>query len=209
MTSSLWPFAIHGKNSEIIHFLEERKIEPENQSYKECLKESIKCHHNNIANYIYENYLTNNKDDKIEDEMYYLSIKYYNFELINSIDLNHFIDFCKYGYYDFVNKLLEKSELNINLLQKRNNSEKSALFNAVENENSDVIELLLNNKDIDINILNKDDYTVDGFDISRYGGGFRETYEKTAFYLAVEKESIEIIKLFLNNDKLDVNIINK
>ena len=29
---------------------------------------------------------------------------------------------------------------------------------------------------------------------------------KTAFYLAVEKRNIEIIKLLLNNDKLDVNI---
>ena len=31
---------------------------------------------------------------------------------------------------------------------------------------------------------------------------------KTALYLAVEKENIEIIKLFLTNDKLDINIIN-
>ena len=29
---------------------------------------------------------------------------------------------------------------------------------------------------------------------------------KTALYLAVEKENIEIIKLLLNNDKIDVNI---
>ena len=31
---------------------------------------------------------------------------------------------------------------------------------------------------------------------------------KTALYLAVEKENIEIIKLLLKNDKLDINIIN-
>ena len=31
---------------------------------------------------------------------------------------------------------------------------------------------------------------------------------KTALYLAVEKENIEIIKLLLTNDKLDINIIN-
>ena len=31
---------------------------------------------------------------------------------------------------------------------------------------------------------------------------------KTALYLAVEKENIEIIKLLLSNDKLDINILN-
>ena len=29
---------------------------------------------------------------------------------------------------------------------------------------------------------------------------------KTALYLAVEKENIEIVKLLLTNDKLDINI---
>ncbi len=29
---------------------------------------------------------------------------------------------------------------------------------------------------------------------------------KTAFYLAVERENIEIIKLLINHDKLDINL---
>ena len=33
-------------------------------------------------------------------------------------------------------------------------------------------------------------------------------FYKTALYLAVEKENIEIVKLLLTNDKLDINIIN-
>ena len=33
-------------------------------------------------------------------------------------------------------------------------------------------------------------------------------YYKTAFYLAVEKENIEIVKLLLTNEKLDINILN-
>ena len=32
---------------------------------------------------------------------------------------------------------------------------------------------------------------------------------RTVFFLAVENENIEIIKLFLQNDKLDINILNK
>ena len=33
-------------------------------------------------------------------------------------------------------------------------------------------------------------------------------FYKTALYMAVEKENIEIVNLLLNNNKIDVNIIN-
>ena len=33
-------------------------------------------------------------------------------------------------------------------------------------------------------------------------------FHKSALYLAVEKENIEIVKLLLTNDKLDINILN-
>ena len=33
-------------------------------------------------------------------------------------------------------------------------------------------------------------------------------FHQTAFYCAVEKGNIEIIKLLLTNDKLDINILN-
>ena len=35
---------------------------------------------------------------------------------------------------------------------------------------------------------------------------FLTNYNKTAFYLAVEKENIEIVKLLLNNKQIDPNI---
>ena len=54
LDSSIWIYAIHSKNAELIHFLEEKQVEPEN--YKIILKEAIKCHHNDIANYIIDNY---------------------------------------------------------------------------------------------------------------------------------------------------------
>lgn len=34
-------------------------------------------------------------------------------------------------------------------------------------------------------------------------------FYKTALFAAVEKENIEIVKLLLTKDKLDINIINK
>ena len=61
LTSSLWIYAIHSRNAELIHLLEENGIESEDKTFEECLKESIKCHHNDIANYIKENCL----DEKI------------------------------------------------------------------------------------------------------------------------------------------------
>ena len=33
-------------------------------------------------------------------------------------------------------------------------------------------------------------------------------FYKTALYLAVEKENLEIVKVLLTNDKIDINIIN-
>ena len=41
----------------IIHQLEALQIKPEDESYTECLKKSIKCHQNDISDYIYNNLL--------------------------------------------------------------------------------------------------------------------------------------------------------
>ncbi|KAK8889215.1 hypothetical protein M9Y10_033961 [Tritrichomonas musculus] len=67
---SLWNFAVHSDNSEIIHFIEENKDKIKEKSffsiqvaqitqnnYIDFLKESIKCHHNDVANYILNNFL--------------------------------------------------------------------------------------------------------------------------------------------------------
>ena len=44
----LWYYSIHSKNAEIIHFLEENHVTPKDNTYEECYKESIKCHHNEL-----------------------------------------------------------------------------------------------------------------------------------------------------------------
>lgn len=53
----LWHCSIHGRNAEIIKQLEENNIELFDAAYTSCFRESIICHHNEIANY-FENYLT-------------------------------------------------------------------------------------------------------------------------------------------------------
>lgn len=62
LKSSLWLYAIHSNNPELIHLLEENEVEAPNQKYEECFLESIKCHHNDIARYIEDNFLQD-KDD--------------------------------------------------------------------------------------------------------------------------------------------------
>ena len=73
LTDSLWLYAIHSNNAEMIHFLEENEIEPQRNgryrtsnkryqnvscpNYGKIFKESIVCHHNAIADYIKDNFL--------------------------------------------------------------------------------------------------------------------------------------------------------
>ncbi|KAK8844304.1 hypothetical protein M9Y10_024516 [Tritrichomonas musculus] len=54
---SLWLFAIHSGEFKMIHFLEDLNINPPNNSYESCYKESIKCHHYEITDYFANNLL--------------------------------------------------------------------------------------------------------------------------------------------------------
>ncbi|KAK8864086.1 hypothetical protein M9Y10_011782 [Tritrichomonas musculus] len=75
MMPSLWLFAIHSNNAELIYFLEENKVYPQYNSFEACFKEAIKCHHNEIANYIKENFLPNEKDDDDDYDIKIWSVK--------------------------------------------------------------------------------------------------------------------------------------
>ena len=59
LNPSIWLFAIHSNNAEMIQFLEDNHVLPNDKSYKNCFKESVKCYHNNIAQYIQDNLLEN------------------------------------------------------------------------------------------------------------------------------------------------------
>lgn len=79
---SLWLYVIHSKNPEMIHTLEELNIETPD-SFKLCLFESIKCNHNDFANYIQNNLLLKNqinlndmKDDVVEYAFRYCNYSY-------------------------------------------------------------------------------------------------------------------------------------
>ena len=115
LTPSLWEYGIHGNSAEIIQILEENRIRPpEKKSYKELFKESIKCHHNDIANYIQDNYLEN-----LNEESKYVVvnvIKYHNFEFIKKEQINEasFNYLCKYDHCTLVSILLSTMNIDIN-----------------------------------------------------------------------------------------------
>ena len=118
LTSSLWLYAIHGANPEIIHLLEEDNIIPEDKSYIECYKESIKCHHNEIANYIQNNYILEND----EKNSFFINLRFHNYaNCLNyhiSLDklkkIEFLTSFIKYDFINIVKTLLRDSQININ-----------------------------------------------------------------------------------------------
>lgn len=61
LTSKLWLYAVHSNNKSLFDFLHDYKIQPPKSSYKSCFYECLKCHNNDLATYIQNNYLQNAK----------------------------------------------------------------------------------------------------------------------------------------------------
>ena len=114
LTSTLWPLAIHGQNSEIIHFLEDNHVELEDESYKQVFYEAIKCHHNDIANYFINNFLQN--DEENSQDTFNKCLKYYNFAFLKNdfISESSFYNICKYDYCTLVDDLLKDKDIDVN-----------------------------------------------------------------------------------------------
>ena len=116
MTPDLWLYAIHGNDEEIKNILEENKIKIEdegsNSLCEQCIKESIKCHHNDFTNYIMNNYV---KYGECYDDIFSLCLKYYNFNYydLKTINYNLFLFASKYDYFKIVEFLLNTEENNL------------------------------------------------------------------------------------------------
>ena len=112
-TPSLWFYAIHSMNPEAIEILNENNIIP-TSSFCKCLDESIKCHHNEIAQYIKENFIDKEKclDNNLINEQ---SLRYYNYHFFpDKIDVAaSFFNLCKYHHLTLVNLHLKMKEKDI------------------------------------------------------------------------------------------------
>ncbi|KAK8838130.1 hypothetical protein M9Y10_036083 [Tritrichomonas musculus] len=174
LTSSLWLEAIHGKNAELIHLLEDNQVEPtfivmknrsvqKEKTFKKCFSESIKCHHNDIMFYFLNNCLQSEDENSIETII--KCLKFYNFTLLQKEHINElsFCHLCHYDYYSLAEDLLARSEVDINRKETWGRwwkGEKTALYLAVERDNIDIIKLLLTNDKLDINLFNIDDCDI-------------------------------------------------
>ena len=123
LTSSLWIYGIHSDNAEIIQLLEENKVEPPNKEYEECIKESIKCHHNDITNYILSNFINEDIEniyqidfeEKYNENIYSYCFHYYNFSYFPN-EIEHQIIFyyaCEFDYIEIVEYFLKTKKINI------------------------------------------------------------------------------------------------
>ena len=127
LNPSLWFYAIHGQNPEIIHILEDNHIEPSDKTYEECLIESIKCHHNAIANYI-ENNLSPKKIFKkrrskfrvisnFSEKKKFSGIRYYNYSFFPEY-LDKIFPFFYFNKYNHVNIVKFYFETKKDLIEK-------------------------------------------------------------------------------------------
>ena len=115
ITSSIWLYAIHGNNLNLIELLASNNIEPNDNTYFEILEESIKCHHNLIAHFILTKIMKEESLNFNNKTLAYC-FHYYNFSFIPD-DLNNKIVIfylCEYNYYTLVKLLLKSRKINLN-----------------------------------------------------------------------------------------------
>lgn len=117
LTPSLFYYAIHSQDAQLIHLLEENKIQLNKSNYQIIIKESIKCHHNNIANYFLDNFQSHvankyAKQNILFDNYVNYAFRYYNYDFFPSDfkDENIFYSLCQYGYVELV-KLIYNSKI--------------------------------------------------------------------------------------------------
>lgn len=115
LTSPIWIYAIHGRNYEIIHLLEENNVK---MQVNLCISESIKCHHNELTEY-----LLNNFENSIEKFFLNQSLSCNNYsEIVNYFqNVNNFDKFnllfnlaCKFDYFHICEYILKLQNFDVN-----------------------------------------------------------------------------------------------
>ncbi|KAK8895481.1 hypothetical protein M9Y10_023947 [Tritrichomonas musculus] len=220
LKESIWPYAIHGKNAEIIQFLEENKIKTIQDSFQYLIVESIKCHHNEIADYFKSNF--NPKEKIYINYLIRKALKYYNFAYLTNDDVNNLISsckndqklnvpyyLCKYDYYLFVEYLVNsKSEeiIDINYQYKiyKQPDHCTDIMKCFAIKNGDV------SREADIPDLCNLERFIDRYDRINEFSKYKYKVEiSNILNIAARKGNIDIIQLLLKCPKIDKNIITK
>ena len=116
LSSSVWLYSIHGDDSEIIKILEEKKIWRPKGSYDKCIKESIKCHHNHIFDFLLKNFDDIHLDHNCEENIISFAFYYHNFAFFPKEMKNKsmFYYACEYDHYQIVKFFLDENDIDIN-----------------------------------------------------------------------------------------------
>ena len=110
LTHSMLNYAIHSKNDEMIFHLQEIIMKMD----KDCLLESIKCHHIDIFNYIMDNGIV----DASKDELIQFCLSCYNVICLPDDFTKYdesFLSACRYDYAPLAFHLLEMNHSLISL----------------------------------------------------------------------------------------------
>ena len=138
-----------------------------------------------------------------------MAVENADIEIVKLLLMNDKIDInAQYKYDKSIGdmNLHDKTDDNYQLKQEKKRI--TPLYMAVENESIEIVKLLLTNDKIDPNIKCLIYYS-DEFRTcadTGYGYIYIKKEEKPAFYLAIEYGNIEIIKLLVKNDKIDINV---
>ena len=213
LTPSLWEYAIHSNNAEMIHLLEELKVTPKDIKYNRIFEEAMKCHHNSIAQYI-----QNNKMENIDEKSVFLnSLKYYNYEFypseIKYDDRDLLFCACQYDHFFIIKEILSKTQVNVNS-QIKCSYEKNTKRRSRRRDDDD-------DDDNEDNNETKIEPFIDDF--TRWNDWREESRERdkimnrrfwksniykeelSLLHLAVENENVDIVKFLLINPEIDVN----
>ena len=112
LESSIWNLSIHGQNSDLIHLLEEVQNQSLNDSCEQYFYESIKCHHNEIANYIQNNFLSDFDNFDMSRIIESYNFEFFPYEMSNDFDTIFCL--CNYDHFNIVQFLLKNIDFNIN-----------------------------------------------------------------------------------------------
>ena len=108
LTATLWIYAIHSNNAEIIQLLEDKNTSLKvGVCYGTWLKEALKCQHNDVATYIQENY---------NQFSCTWCFQFFNYSKLSECEINNefFLCACKYNYIELVKLLLNDARIDVN-----------------------------------------------------------------------------------------------
>ncbi|KAK8849316.1 hypothetical protein M9Y10_018686 [Tritrichomonas musculus] len=163
-----------------------------------CINKSFQYFHNDITNYIIQNYFLNDSESKSQRDSYitYKAIKYHNFDfIILKNNINQFlIDFCKYGFTSIVNHLVEETDavqyLNLEHLEARC----SLIYKIIINEHLEILKKLLEKNVIYINAefyyLNRKKSTQ---------------YKYNLLFFAASQNNYEMVQFLISQPNINLN----